>query len=419
MTECNVCVEKYNKTVHLKCDCPHCGYASCRKCIQEYMLTVEAYTIPCMSCKKHWTIDTVDNFITKSFRTHELKQHRETILMDRERALLPATQPEVQRVIKIHEYRLLLKTYNSERRELNKKIDELNRKVYDVYRRADKNAPPPILTIHCPVGSCNGFVESVNWNCGLCKTSVCKKCHEPKPDDTHVCIDANIQTAKMIKKDLRRCPGCSVPILKVSGCDQMWCTQCQTTFSWSSGEVITGRVHNPHFYEWMRNNAQATVQRELGDIPCGGLISLHQLKKLVAPLHQDEIRFVFNTHRDLLDIQDVRLPFYRTDVVTNNMDLRIKFLMNSISAEKFKEMLQKREKQTTRYREIYDVLEMFLFTSIDMINNLTMNVVTMFPTFEKEITELTKYGNSQLAKISKRYDCVVPVLGDGYSTMKY
>ena len=93
--------------------------------------------------------------------------------------------------------------------------------------------------------------------------------------------------------------------------------------------------------------------------------------------------------------------------------------MNSISAEKFKEMLQKREKQTTRYREIYDVLEMFLFTSIDMINNLTMNVVTMFPTFEKEITELTKYGNSQLAKISKRYDCVVPVLGDGYSTMKY
>ena len=412
MKECNICVEKYNKTVHLKCDCPHCGYSSCRKCIQEYILTVEEYTISCMNCKKHWTIDTVDNFITKSFRTHELKQHRENILMDRERSLLPATQPEVQRVIKINEYKDLLKTCNNQRRELNKQIDEINQNLYHFYMRSDKSASHQVLTIHCPLRSCNGFVEGSTWNCGLCNSSVCKKCHEPKADDTHVCIEANVETAKMIKKDLRRCPGCAIPILKVSGCNQMWCTQCHTSFSWSSGEVIKGRVHNPHFYEWMRHNTQAQVQRELGDIPCGGLISLHQLKKLTAPLSSEDIKFAFDTHRELLDIQDVRLPFYRTDAVANNMDLRIQFLMNSISAEKFKETLQKREKKSIRYREIYDVLEMFLFTSIDMINNLTIDPVKMFPTFEKEVTELSKFGNAQLSKISKRYDCVVPFLGD-------
>ena len=115
MKECSICVEKYNKVAHLKCTCPHCGFESCRKCIQEYILTVEEYTISCMSCKKHWTIDTLDDFITKSFRSNELKIHREKILMDRERSLLPDTQSDVQRLIKINECKALLKIYLKEK----------------------------------------------------------------------------------------------------------------------------------------------------------------------------------------------------------------------------------------------------------------------------------------------------------------
>ena len=33
----------------------------------------------------------------------------------------------------------------------------------------------------------------------------------------------------------------------------MWCTQCHTAFSWKSGQIQT-RVHNPHYYEWLREN---------------------------------------------------------------------------------------------------------------------------------------------------------------------
>lgn len=413
MAECSICVEKFNKVSHLKCACPHCQFESCRKCIQSYILTVEEYTISCMSCKKHWTIDTVDNFITKSFRNNELKEHREKILLDRERSLLPATQPEVQRAIKINDCKSLLKTYKEEHRILSRKIDTINAELYHIYMRTEKKTPAPILTIHCPLRSCNGFVENVSWKCGLCNNKVCKNCHEPITDEEHECKESDLETAKMIKKDSKPCPGCSVLIFKVSGCNQMWCTQCHTTFSWTSGEIIKGRVHNPHFYEWMRHNNDEPVQRELGDVPCGGIIALHRLRKLILPLKEDEIRFVFHIHNVLVDIQDDKLPYYRTDAVSNNTDLRIQFLMNTITEDKFKSTLQQREKKVVRYREIYDVLEMFLFTCIDMINNLTTDVVKMFPTFQKEVIELRNFGNTQFYKINRRYSCVVPILSTG------
>jgi hypothetical protein len=40
----------------------------------------------------------------------------------------------------------------------------------------------------------------------------------------------------------------------VKNCDQMWCVECKTAFSWSKGTVEVGIVHNPHYFQWMRQN---------------------------------------------------------------------------------------------------------------------------------------------------------------------
>ena len=40
----------------------------------------------------------------------------------------------------------------------------------------------------------------------------------------------------------------------VKNCDQMWCIECKTAFSWSKGTVEVGIVHNPHYFQWMRQN---------------------------------------------------------------------------------------------------------------------------------------------------------------------
>ena len=121
----------------------------------------------------------------------------------------------------------------------------------------------------------------------------------------------------------------------------------------------------------------------------------------------------------LLEINEDELPRYRTDNVNDNQDLRVQFLMDKITEDDFKSTLQKREKKSIRCREIYDVLQMYVFTSIDLFNNLLMDLQTALSTFEEDTVTLRNFANIQFAKISKRYNCVVPLLTSSFSTTKY
>ena len=54
----------------------------------------------------------------------------------------------------------------------------------------------------------------------------------------------------------------------------MWCTQCHIAFSWKSGKRVNGVVHNPHYYQWARENGGAVRQPGAAG-PCGGLPAFH------------------------------------------------------------------------------------------------------------------------------------------------
>ncbi len=100
MENCDVCCEKLNKINHKKVKCPFCDLTSCRTCSQRYILS--SFEDPhCMGCKTLWNREFVDLFCTKYFRNTELRRHRENVLYERERALMPETQPEVERVIQM------------------------------------------------------------------------------------------------------------------------------------------------------------------------------------------------------------------------------------------------------------------------------------------------------------------------------
>jgi hypothetical protein len=61
-------------------------------------------------------------------------------------------------------------------------------------------------------------------------------------------------TIKMIQKESKPCPNCNEFISKISGCDQMFCVHCGTAFSWKTGQVERGTIHNPHAHQYFQKN---------------------------------------------------------------------------------------------------------------------------------------------------------------------
>ncbi len=135
----------------------------------------------------------------------------------------------------------------------------------------------------CPREDCRGFLND-KWLCGVCDLSVCRHCHVGLAEDEtivenvpegkrlHICDPDQVATARLLARDTKSCPTCKALISKIDGCDQMWCTQCQTAFSWQTGQVEEGRVHNPHYYEWQRRNKGSVIREpaQPGDVPFGG-----------------------------------------------------------------------------------------------------------------------------------------------------
>ena len=127
----------------------------------------------------------------------------------------------------------------------------------------------------CPSPECRGFLSS-QWKCGICQNFTCPDCHEikgPERDCGHVCDENAKATATLLANDTKSCPNCGTGIYKIEGCDQMWCTECHTAFSWRTGR-IENNIHNPHYYEWMRRNG-GEMPLNHNEIQCGREIDHH------------------------------------------------------------------------------------------------------------------------------------------------
>lgn len=371
-----------------------------------------------MNCKKGWTHDTLDKFITKTFRNVDLKNHREAVLLEREKTLLPSSQPRAQLVVTLRKKKEELAAITKKRRELLYEINLLTQ------GKGEKVQEPSVATMNCPCEDCRGYVDGTTFVCGICSISVCKKCHEVKEDDAHKCKEENVQTTMMLKKDSKPCPSCAALIFKISGCSQMWCTQCHTTFDWNTGKSVEGVVHNPHYYEWLRNNGG--VPRTEGDVPCGGIVNArHLLGALRKNKHSADMDNIMFVHRVTIHVQNVLLLDYpRTQYdELYNSDLRVKFLLNEITEQQFKVQLQQNEKKRVKQNEIHDILEVFLFTMIDIFNNImhqceqgTLDITSWLNQYDT----LCSYVNEHLKKISLRFKCTVPCMHDYLvDTFKY
>lgn len=79
------------------------------------------------------------------------------------------------------------------------------------------------------------------------------------------------ESRRAILDSTQSCPGCLAFVFKQHGCDQMFCTKCNTFFSFETGQKVTsGAFHNPHFFalsadarrEVLERNGVAQQQRQ-------------------------------------------------------------------------------------------------------------------------------------------------------------
>ena len=416
--ECPVCRDGYNITNHKRVSCAFCDYSCCRRCVQTYLLST-VQDAHCMSCKHLWNREFIDSVCTKSFRNGEYRKHREKILLEKEKILMPATQVFVSRELKareymrhIHDIQQRIDTLVEQRNILSENVHLLRHTSIAVDGEGGDQRK---FVRKCPIEDCRGFL-STQWKCGLCQSHICNKCNERKGEDEHTCDPRNVETMELLKKDTKGCPTCGTMITFIDGCRQMWCPSCHTAFDWHTLRIDTGRIHNPHYYEFKLKSGMKS--REHGDIPCGGIPDIYEMcgalnvsrRSVVErlPLPAIDLRFM-NIHRCIIHIERIELRFvYNIDGDNgDNKDLRMSYMLNEISEIEFMKKVQRREKAREKKRDIYNILQMFVDTGGDLLRQFVMNRDKKNEIYEL-LGKLVDYTNHSLYVLTDRYNCIIP-----------
>lgn len=184
-------------------------------------------------------------------------------------------------------------------------------------------------------------------------------------------------------------------------CHQMYCVCCHTAFDWQTLRIETGQIHNPEYFEYLRK--KGSLERNPDEVLCGRELDHHLYLKVLARvsnenyLMQEQLQ---NIMEKAMHIRFEEQPHFRRDRLNDNIDLRIMYMRKQIDKDKFKMLLQKREKESSKCNEIHNVLVMFTNCLTEILyriqpNTLRDNLI--------ECDELRKYTNECLTRISKTY----------------
>jgi hypothetical protein len=381
-----------------------------------------------------------------AFLSGEYKVHRENVLLDQERALFVETQPFVENQIlrekndaKMKEMQQIIQKYNGIYSKLMDESRRLSRK--QTHERQQ-------FVRACPKDGCNGFLNQ-QWKCGICETKHCKDCHQPlavvshdgetKWGDggdggdggagvgdantpPHVCNPDDVATASLLEKDTKPCPKCNMGIFKIDGCNQMFCTQCNTAFDWTTRKIANGVIHNPHYFEWLRrNSANGEIPRAPNDNVCpDNMVNHNTARRIFALIHskyymcETEKKHALDTImavcRNISHIRHVVIESYTFDYVAKNRELRIYLMRNRMSENEFKIRVQKNDKKFSKCQEIYNILQVLVNGCGDIVLRYEQSLRSTGTQYTpetanilNELPNIVKYGNECFEEIGHTY----------------
>jgi len=493
-TSCAVCCEDFNKSLRTEIKCNNCDYSVCKTCVRTY-LTSTTSDPKCMNCNVAWSRNEMLVNLNRSYLDKEYKVHRSNVLVDAEMGRMPDTVRFAENV----KYAKGLETENAKmRREIREKQQEINKMNEQIYRNSRIMAHPERrdatdegqterkqFVMACPDEDCRGFLSSA-YKCGLCNKFTCPDCLTiigENKNEEHKCNEDCVKTAEMIKKDTKPCPACGDRIFKIMGCDQMYCTSirkdgsgvCGTAFSWRTGKIETGTIHNPHFYEMQRRGGQAPI-RNPGDVLCGGVPDIRYFGQCLTILltksrttnvysitgtNQDNmihhldlkiLEDIYGIHQFASEVNQYELQTLRREVTDlgDNRDARVKYLLKEINKDEMGRIVLKNDVARQKKVELLNVMEILGVTGIEFMNDVVSNVklnninnhrrylqVSEYQRYVKELTQhdwhnikdtvissikeritilknTIKYCNEQFKIIGITYNCTSLIAGSEF-----
>lgn len=418
MGECSICCYAFTQTQRRKITCLLCKESVCIKCFCSYLLMEESEQ-KCMLCNDDLPLEFINLQTAISFQ-QKYKQKLVNQVIIQEEIKLETTQRiiELEReitmlqkrsialgpyVVKNRDDQLMVEIHTQTRASLIEKSTELAHLSMNAgvapAKEAKEAKDESTGTFQCPMDNCNGLVS--RGKCGICETAVCVKCREIKEDD-HECNGETLETIELLMKTTRPCPKCKTRIYKINGCDQMFCTKCHTAFSWRTGKLETQHIHNPHYFEWRRNNANGEIERQPGDNPC--------LERALSTLSRDnQMKYARLTEEATTIVE--RIGNQLTENVIDRKRLRFrKDYLKSKKSDAKKQWKNKIAKQITTLNMSRDLMMI-----VDMFTPALQNVIEAGGSTQDvnaKLNDLTTYMNSQFKQLCKRHGSKAIILLD-------
>jgi hypothetical protein len=387
-----------------------------------------------MSCFNKFNEEFLRDNFNKSWLHGDYKEHRQNVLFEREKQQLPQSQYMVANYREAQQLREGLCVKNTRLEELRLQVETLKQEIwretrqmerleFNNYKGGDrKKRERAVYTFRCPVGECRGFVSMNEKKCGTCGMNVCCLCGEEE-GEVHVCdngIKANFQE---VKRSTKPCPSCHILIHKSEGCSQMFCTQCHCAFDYYTGEKVRGVIHNPHYFNFLREQSETgEIPRQPGDGDCGGL-PVPNAWTLSRRIRRDQdklsegstfrVNMMYTFARKLLHIYDRTIPMIerKRNRAQDTSDLHLRYLLNFLDEDEMKIQLQRREKKNNKDCMSLDIYQMcvqvggqYLWEYVESDQSADEDFIR---NVWERIQKLRTYTNEHLQVVCHRYNMTV------------
>lgn len=457
-THCPICTEKYSIR-HKRLACPYsCGGEACTACHTRYLQ--EATTdFHCMKCRREWKLRFMRlHFSDKQLQT--LYKQYQKVLVARDEAKLPDAQRVLEINTKIRRLSDKIVLLEGRIEAYRKRQAQLRANRRAALARNKTDGPP----IKCITAECRGYLK--RGICGVCHKRYCLKCMQqvarpkrtkktvpmtttvvgdssedepdsesgseinaeklpesegaaaaaaPVPDDPsglqtlhrHVCQPEHLANMEYLRSNSKTCPKCGVWTSRTEGCNQMWCINCHAAWDWSTGQLVTGVIHNPHYFEWQqRTKAPGVENHNPHGVPCGGL-------PFRFTGQYEDHEFLNKVLRRVNEVNDTRV--LRPPQEHPTLDMRLKYLRHKITREAWSTVIFRRYKLFKFKEQFFHIHQMFYLAATDILQRrhsqalnaadakLELNNLRVY--YNRELLETVRVNKGRYAKF---YDLISP-----------